>query len=66
MAMMTVADGASMITETIFENRFMHVPELRRMGANITVQGARHWSAASRTAGRRAGHGTDLRASVRW
>ncbi|MDD3371910.1 MAG: UDP-N-acetylglucosamine 1-carboxyvinyltransferase, partial [Alphaproteobacteria bacterium] len=37
MALMSVATGASMITETIFENRFMHVPELRRMGANITV-----------------------------
>ena len=35
MALMTVAEGASMITETIFENRFMHVPELARMGANI-------------------------------
>src|SRR5436190_6715503 len=40
MALMTVADGASMITETIFENRFMHVPELARMGANINVHGA--------------------------
>jgi UDP-N-acetylglucosamine 1-carboxyvinyltransferase len=39
MALMTVAKGASMITETIFENRFMHVPELCRMGANITVHG---------------------------
>jgi len=39
MALMCVAEGASMITETIFENRFMHVPELLRMGANITVQG---------------------------
>lgn len=39
MALMTTASGASMITETIFENRFMHVPELCRMGANITVHG---------------------------
>ena len=39
LAAMTVANGASIITETIFENRFMHVPELSRMGANITVQG---------------------------
>lgn len=39
MAMLTVADGAAMVTETIFENRFMHVPELNRMGADITVQG---------------------------
>lgn len=37
MAMMVCAEGASMITETIFENRFMHVPELVRMGADITV-----------------------------
>ena len=40
MAMMSVAEGAAMITETIFENRFMHVPELSRMGANVNVHGA--------------------------
>ncbi|MBS0271531.1 MAG: UDP-N-acetylglucosamine 1-carboxyvinyltransferase [Proteobacteria bacterium] len=40
MALMSLAEGASMITETIWENRFMHVPELCRMGANITVHGA--------------------------
>src|SRR5262249_46655203 len=40
MALMATAKGASMITETIFENRFMHVPELARMGANINVHGA--------------------------
>lgn len=34
-----VADGVGTITETIFENRFMHVPELRRMGANIQLEG---------------------------
>ena len=39
MAMLTIAEGAGLVTETIFENRFMHVPELSRMGANITVQG---------------------------
>ncbi|RME63476.1 MAG: UDP-N-acetylglucosamine 1-carboxyvinyltransferase, partial [Alphaproteobacteria bacterium] len=39
MAMMTLADGASVLSETIFENRFMHVPELARMGADIRVQG---------------------------
>ncbi|MFZ9594522.1 MAG: UDP-N-acetylglucosamine 1-carboxyvinyltransferase [Bdellovibrionia bacterium] len=39
MAAMTVADGASLITETIFENRFMHVSELVRLGADITVRG---------------------------
>ncbi len=40
MALMAVADGAAMITETIFENRYMHAPELTRMGANITIHGS--------------------------
>jgi UDP-N-acetylglucosamine 1-carboxyvinyltransferase len=64
MAMMTVAEGAAMITETIFENRFMHVPELSRMGANITVHGS---SAMVRGVGSLIGApvmATDLRASV--
>jgi UDP-N-acetylglucosamine 1-carboxyvinyltransferase len=39
MALMTLAKGTSLIKETIFENRFMHVPELNRMGANIAIQG---------------------------
>lgn len=39
MALMTVAEGASLLTETIFENRYMHVPELARMGADIVVRG---------------------------
>jgi UDP-N-acetylglucosamine 1-carboxyvinyltransferase len=39
MALATQAEGTSTITENIFENRFMHVQELNRMGANITVQG---------------------------
>ncbi len=39
MAMLLKADGASMLTETIFENRYMHVPELARMGADIQVRG---------------------------
>lgn len=39
MAMNAIAEGAGIITETIFENRFMHVSELARMGANIEVQG---------------------------
>ena len=39
MAVMAVAEGASVITETIFENRFMHVPELARLGADITIRG---------------------------
>ncbi len=64
MALMTVAQGAAMITETIFENRFMHVPELRRMGADITVHGG---SALIRGVERLHGApvmATDLRASV--
>ncbi|NCO68455.1 MAG: UDP-N-acetylglucosamine 1-carboxyvinyltransferase [Nitrospirae bacterium CG_4_10_14_0_8_um_filter_41_23] len=39
MAIMSIADGTSIIKETIFENRFMHVAELRRMGADIIVEG---------------------------
>ncbi len=64
MALMCLADGASMITETIFENRFMHVPELARMGARITVHGG---SALVRGQARLTGApvmATDLRASV--
>jgi UDP-N-acetylglucosamine 1-carboxyvinyltransferase len=64
MALMTTAQGASMITETIFENRFMHVPELARMGASINVHGA---SAMVRGVKRLTGApvmATDLRASV--
>jgi UDP-N-acetylglucosamine 1-carboxyvinyltransferase len=64
MALMAVADGASMVTETIFENRFMHVPELNRMGARINahnasaiIRGVPHLSGAPVMA-------TDLRASV--
>ena len=39
MALMTQADGISIVTETIFENRFMHAQELMRMGANIRLEG---------------------------
>ncbi len=39
MSLMTLCEGASVITENIFENRFMHVPELCRMGANIAING---------------------------
>ena len=39
MALNSIADGSSTITETIFENRFMHVPELSRMGANLKLEG---------------------------
>ncbi|MCL5670201.1 MAG: UDP-N-acetylglucosamine 1-carboxyvinyltransferase [Acidobacteria bacterium] len=41
MALMTQAEGSSVITETIFENRFLHALELMRMGANITIDGRR-------------------------
>src|SRR5579863_5251290 len=64
MALMAVADGAAMVTETIFENRFMHVPELNRMGARINVHGA---SAIVRGVPALSGApvmATDLRASV--
>jgi UDP-N-acetylglucosamine 1-carboxyvinyltransferase len=64
MVLMTVAQNASLITETIFENRFIHVSELRRMGADITisgnsalVKGVKHLSGAPVMA-------TDLRASA--
>ncbi len=39
MAMNTIAEGSAMVVETIFENRFMHVQELRRLGAQIEVEG---------------------------
>jgi len=64
MTMLTLCEGAGMVTETIFENRFMHVPELVRMGANISVQGN---SAIVRGVDQLKGApvmATDLRASV--
>ena len=64
MALMATVNGASMVTETIFENRFMHVPELTRMGANINLHGG---SAMIRGVPRLTGApvmATDLRASV--
>lgn len=64
MAMLTLADGASVLTETIFENRYMHVPELARMGADIAVTGR---TAVVRGVGKLSGApvmATDLRASM--
>lgn len=64
LALMLTAEGASMVTETIWENRFMHVPELLRMGANINVHG--HASAIVRGVKKLSGAqvmATDLRAS---
>ena len=59
-----VAEGTGSVTETVFENRFMHVPEMCRMGANINVHGA---SAIVRGVSQLSGApvmATDLRASV--
>ncbi|MBQ7303874.1 MAG: UDP-N-acetylglucosamine 1-carboxyvinyltransferase [Alphaproteobacteria bacterium] len=64
MALMTVVPGASLVTENIWENRFMHVPELMRMGANINVHG--YASAIVRGVKKLSGApvmATDLRAS---
>ena len=64
MAMLSAADGASVIEESIFENRFMHVQELNRMGADIRVRGS---SAVIRGVPELSGApvmATDLRASV--
>ncbi len=64
MALMTIGRGLSVITETVFENRYIHVPELKRMGAkiklqgnNAIVEGVKHLSGAPVMA-------TDLRASA--
>ena len=64
MALMTLAEGESVIRETIFENRFMHAPELMRLGAEIAVQGgeARVQGVESLTGA--PVMATDLRASV--
>ena len=64
MAMLSLAEGTSLLTETIFENRYMHVPELARMGADIEVRGR---SAVVRGVERLVGApvmATDLRASM--
>jgi UDP-N-acetylglucosamine 1-carboxyvinyltransferase len=64
MTMMCVANGLSVITENIFENRYMHVAELKRMGAQIKVDGR---NAIVKGVGRLSGAqlmATDLRASA--
>ena len=64
MALMCVSEGAALVTENIWENRFMHVPELMRMGANINVHG--HASAIVRGVKKLSAApvmSTDLRAS---
>ena len=64
MAMMCLADGSSQISETIFENRFMHVPELLRMGADIRVNGATAMVRGRKCLTPAPVMATDLRASV--
>lgn len=64
MALMCAADGASMITENIFENRFMHVPELLRMGANVNVHGRSAMVRGVKDLRGAEVMATDLRASV--
>jgi UDP-N-acetylglucosamine 1-carboxyvinyltransferase len=64
MALMTVASGASVIRETVFESRFMHVPELGRLGANISLQGSTALVRGVERLHGAAVMATDLRASV--
>jgi UDP-N-acetylglucosamine 1-carboxyvinyltransferase len=64
MALMTQAEGISIITETIFENRFMHALELMRMGANIRLEGSRAYVAGPRPLSGAAVQASDLRASA--
>jgi UDP-N-acetylglucosamine 1-carboxyvinyltransferase len=64
MAALSLADGSSVVTETVFENRFMHVPELVRMGADIEVAGrAAHVRGVAALSGAPV-MATDLRASA--
>ena len=64
MAMMCIAEGSSRISETIFENRFMHVPELLRMGADIQVDGGVAMVRGRPSLSPAPVMATDLRASV--
>ena len=64
MAWMTVAEGISFVTETIFENRFMHASELARMGANIRIEGRQAIVAGERHLTGAQVMGSDLRASA--
>jgi UDP-N-acetylglucosamine 1-carboxyvinyltransferase len=64
MALMTQANGNSKIEETIFENRFMHVPELARLGARIRIQGNEAWVEGPVKLSGATVMATDLRASA--
>ena len=63
-ALNVVANGSATITETIFENRFMHVPELQRMGANIRLEGNTAICGDTKTLSGAQVMATDLRASA--
>ncbi len=64
MALNCVADGVSVISETIFENRFMHVQELQRLGADIRIEGHTAIVRGQKTLGGAPVMATDLRASA--
>jgi UDP-N-acetylglucosamine 1-carboxyvinyltransferase len=64
MAMMAIADGTSLITENIFENRFMHIAELKRMGADLQVEGSTATVKGVKTLTGAPVMATDLRASA--
>ena len=64
MALMSVASGNSIMTETIFENRFMHVPEMSRMGTKINLNGNSALIEGVDTLGSAPVMCTDLRASA--
>ncbi len=65
-ALNAIADGHSSITETIFENRFMHVPELSRMGADLTLEGNTVVCKGVKSLTGAHLMATDLRASASW
>jgi UDP-N-acetylglucosamine 1-carboxyvinyltransferase len=64
MSLMTVASSPAVVTETVFENRFMHVPELRRLGADVRVHGRSAFVAPVRRLSGASVMATDLRASA--
>ncbi|MBK8161836.1 MAG: UDP-N-acetylglucosamine 1-carboxyvinyltransferase [Gammaproteobacteria bacterium] len=63
-ALNSVAEGSGTITETVFENRFMHVPELQRMGADLRLEGNTVFSRGTDTLAGAPVMATDLRASA--
>jgi UDP-N-acetylglucosamine 1-carboxyvinyltransferase len=64
MAVLTIASGSSVVTERVFENRFMHVPELQRMGADIALSGRSAIVTGVRRLSGAPVMATDLRASA--